>query len=284
MKSLRWIVALGLALALTLGTTQAQAAAKKAKKAASVKVEKRVSSSAQKYIDGTTQSGRSGMFFTGAAEAPAVGHGNLTAAVDYNSSSGWTGFDIPSVGINYGVIKNLELAASLPFQISSPDGGDSQSGLGVLSFGGKYVIPSKDVNFAVGLDLLTGPLNRDLVGGYRRTDLSPKGLVTYRIPGSGGLVLNGEFDIVITGDQKYEGGASVSADDFIQLKGGIGVPFTPALTGIGELAINQYGKEGTAMAFGVRTGTKTKLQALMGIGLGDVAPDFTLGGAVAFPL
>jgi hypothetical protein len=300
MKALRMAVALGLVLGMTLVSTQAQAAAKKAKKKKSVTTTThstiRHSASTKQYIDGTTQSGRSGMFFTGAAEAPAVGHGNITGSVAYNSSSGWSGLDLPMVGINYGVVKNLELAASLPFQISSPDGGDSQTGLGVFSFGGKYVIPSQDVKFAVGLDILTGPVTKDLTG-VRGTDVNPKGLITYRIPGAGGLVLNGELGFVITGDRSsdvsvpYWDGTGISyrtesfstnPDDYIQLKAGLGVPFTPTLTGIGELAINQYGKEGSAMALGVRTGTKTKFQAMLGIGLGDAAPDFTLGGAVVF--
>jgi len=274
MKALRIAVALGLALGLSFAT-QAQAAAKKI-------------SSSKSYIEGTTQDGRTGMFFSQTADTSAVGHGKITAAVDYGSSSGYSVLEIPLFGINYCVVKNLELGASIPFELVSVDGGDSQSGLGSLTLGGKYVIPSQKVNFAVGLDIMVGPLSEDL--GQSSTDFSPKGMVTYTLPT--GMVLNGELGFVITGDQTYthvhmDGHVeevSYNADDYIQLKGGVGIPFTPKLTGIAELGVNQFGDSGSAMGFGIRTGTKTKLQALLAIGLGDGAPDFTLGGAVAFPL
>jgi hypothetical protein len=282
MKALRIAVALGLALGLSFAS-QAQAAAKKSVK----------SHSSKSYIEGTTQDGRTGMFFSQTADTSAVGHGKITAAVNYGASDGFSVVEIPLFGINYCVIKNLELGASLPFEIVSVDGGDSQSGLGSLTLGGKYVIPSQKVNFGVGLDIMTGPLSDEL--GQSSTDFSPKGMVTYTLPS--GMVLNGELGFVITGDVTYtvphfDPGTmtmttrevSVNADDYIQLKGGVGIPFTPKLTGIAELGVNQFGDSGTAMGFGIRTGTKTKLQALLAIGLGDGAPDFTLGGAVAFPL
>jgi len=295
MKSLRIVVALGLAFGLSLGSAQAQTRTHKTKhkKQAVVAetqpvVHYRVASSKQ-YIDGSTLDGRTGMFFTGAAEAPAVGHGNITAGVNLYTGTGYTNFDLPMVGINYGIVKNLELAASLPLQFESPSVGDSQSGLGVFSIGGKYVIPAKSVNFAVGMDIRTGPVSKDL--GYRTTVFNPKGLVTYRIPGADGLVLNGEFGVGFwsTGDTTYTiGGYSYTvagvSDSYVQLKAGVGYPFSPKLTGIAELGINEFGDSGSALAVGIRTGTKTKLQALASIGLGAGAPVFMLGGAVVFPL
>jgi hypothetical protein len=287
MKSLRIVVAFVLAFGLTAGCTQAQAATKKA--AVVTQAPANRVSSAKNYVNGTTQDGRIGMFFTQAAEAPAVGHGNITAAINFASSSGYSAFDMPSVGINYGIVKNMEIAASLPLRIVSPEGGDSQIGLGSVSFGGKYVIPSQNVNFGVGLDIALGPISEDL--GWRTTVITPKGLVTYRVPGSTGIVLNGEFGIGFwsMGDRTYDVmGYRVTvdggSDSFIQVKAGVGIPFTKTLTGIGELGVNQFGDSGSAMAFGIRTGTKTKLQALVAVGLGDGAPDVTLGGAVAFGL
>jgi hypothetical protein len=229
------------------------------------------------------------MFFTGAAEAPATGHGNITAGVNLFTGSGYTSFDLPMVGINYGVVKNLELDASLPLEFDSPSVGDSQSGLGVFSIGGKYAIPTKAVSFAVGMDIQTGPVSKDL--GYRSTVVTPKGLVTYKIPGADGLVLNGEFGVAFwsTSDTTvlvdgYTYTVAGVSDSYVQLKAGVGYPFTRTLTGIAELGINEFGDSGTALAVGLRTGTKVKLQALASIGLGTAAPDFMMGGAAVFPL
>ena len=289
MKALRMAVALGLVLGMTLVSTQAQAAAKKAKKkkAATTTTHSTIrhSASTKQYIDGLTFGGHSGMIFTESAETPAAGHGNVILGANYMSSTGSDTFDLPWLGVDYGVAKNLEIGANVPLKFASYDGGGSASGLGTLGFGGKYVFPTQDVNFGVGLDIYTGAITKKLTDNARGTDVNPKGLLTYKIPGAGGLVLNGELGFVITGDRTVKYGDyefSVNPDDFIQLKAGLGVPFTPTLTGIGELGINQFGKEGSSLGFGIRTGGKTKFQALLNIGLGDAAPDFTLGGAVVF--
>lgn len=294
MKALRIVVAFGLTFGLGLAASQAQTTThhgKKHHKTVAVVEQKTVYhvSASKQYIDGSTLDGRTGMFFTGAAEAPTAGHGHLTLGANLYTGSGYTAFDLPMVGINYGVVKNLELAASLPLKFDSYSGGGSQSGLGVLSFGGKYVIPSKNVNFAVGMDIQTGPVSKDL--GYRSTVINPKGLVTYRIPGAEGLVLNGEFGLGFwsTSDTTYSyGGYTVTtpgvSSSYVQVKAGLGYPFSPKLTGIAEIGINEFGDAGSALAVGIRTGTKTKLQALASIGLGSMATDFMLGGAVVFPL
>lgn len=279
MKALRMVVALGLVLGMTLVSTQAQAAAKKkTKKRTATKTVAVVhySRASKQYVDGISSDGHMGMFYTGAAKVPAVGHGNIALGVNYNSSSNLNVFEFPWCSLDYGVAKNFELAAGLPLEIIDPSVGDGKTGLGEFRFGGKYLIPADKVDFAVALDVQTGPLTKDLYSpaGTRSTDVNPKGLVTYKIPGDGNLVLNGEFGFVITGAD--------DSSNYVQLKAGLGVPFSSKLTGIGELAINQYGDNGSSMAVGIRTAGKTKWQVMMGIGLDNAAPDFTLGGAVVF--
>jgi hypothetical protein len=266
MKSLLRVVMLGFILGLVLGNLKTQA-----------DTAYQPSRAENQYIDGTTLDGRTGMFFTGAAEVAALGHGNITGGFNYNSYWWGTITNIPVVGINYGVVKNLELAASLPFQIKSVDSENrSYNGLDMLSFGGKYLIPADAVSFAAGLDVSTGPFAKKLNQFQERgTDINPKGLMTYKIQDN--IVLNGELGFVIGGKRGVH-----DYDDFFQLKGGVGYAFTPKFTGIAELAINQYGSNSSSIAIGGRTGTKTKFQGMLGIGLGNYAPDFTLGGAVVF--
>lgn len=261
MKSLRFVAVLGLAFGLTLGMTQAQAAAYSQ------------SSNSNQYINSINMDGHMGMYYTGSAEVPAVGQGNIALGVNYNSYSDKSVVDIPWCAVDFGVAKGLELSAGLPFRISSPDVGDSVSGLDVLTFGGKYLIPSDSVSFAVDLDIRTGAIEEKL--DPRHTDVNPKGLVTYKSPD--GIVVNGEVGFVITGKR-----GDWSAPDYIQLKGGVGYAFTPKVTCFGELGINQYWDDGSSIALGIRTGKKTKFQGMLGVGLGDHAPDFTLGGSVVF--
>ena len=264
MKSLRFVATLGLALGLALGTTQARAAVKTQ------------SSDSNSYINSLNMDGHMGMYYTGSAEVPAVGSGNIALGVNYNSYDSSSVVDIPWCAVDFGVAKGLELSAGLPFRISSPDGGDSVSGLDVLTFGGKYVIPADkndQLNFAVDLDIRTGAIEKKL--DPRHTDVNPKGLVTYKSPD--GIVVNGEIGFVITGKR-----GDWSAPDYIQIKGGVGYAFTPKVTAFGELGINQYREDGSSLALGVRTGSKIKYQGMLGVGLGDHAPDFTLGGSVVF--
>lgn len=233
------------------------------------------------FQSGVNLYGRPGLIYTDSAETPAVSKGHVGIHADYESMTGGSAFRVP-FGASYGIAQDLQLHASLDFLSVSPDVGEGASGLNALTFGGKYAFPASRPSvpsFAVGLDITTSPLSGDL--GPSSTDIHPKGMITHTFPS--GLVLMGEFGFVITGKKTIDtpfGELKVDVDDFIQLKGGVGIPFTPALSGIAELSINEYGDSGSALAFGVRGGRKTGFQAFLGIGLGDAAPDFTLGGGV----
>ena len=48
------------------------------------------------------------------------------------------------------------------------------------------------------------------------------------------------------------------------------------------MGLNAYGDEGSILGGGIRTGGKMPLQAMLGIGLGDFAPDFVIGGGICF--
>lgn len=256
MKTGRWMAAMALTAALACGSAAAKGA--------------------DTYVDGISLDGHFGFFYTGEAQVAPQGHGNIALGADYNSYGWGSAVDLPWASFNYGVAKDFEISGGLPFNFTSPDSGDGQSGLGVLSFGGKYLIPSDAVSFAVDLDLRTGPITKDLEG-VRHTDINPKGVVTYKTDSK--LVVNGELGLVITGKR-----GDWNPKDYIQLKGGVGYPLSPKVTGFGELGINQYWDDGTALAVGVRTGKKTRYQALLGLGLGDNAPDFALCGSVVFGL
>lgn len=249
-----------------------EASAQTKKRLSKKKTSRKTATVEKVFQNGINLYGRPGLIYTDSAEAPAVSRGHVGIHADYESMTDSSAFRVP-FGASYGIAQDLQLHASLDFLSVSPDMDEGRSGLNALTFGGKYAFPGSRPNtpsFAVGLDITTLPLSDDL--GPSGTDIHPKGMITHTFPS--GLVLMGELGFVITGKQKE--------DDFIQLKGGVGIPFTPALSGIAELSVNEYGDSGSALAFGVRGrgGRKTGFQAFLGIGLGDAAPDFTLGGGV----
>ena len=285
------ISTLAIALSMTLAsgvfaatTAKKKSAKKSTKKAASY-------SSENKVAEGLNVSGRTGLLLSESAQAPEKGKFGLAghllfmtssmseSAYGYDVKSSTTNIQVP-VGVSYGVAKNFELGASLDFisasssyEVNGVEVGDSEStsGLGDLTFGGKYVIEGKNspVNFGFGADVEIGPLSSDF--GDSSTTFIPKGMVTYA---KDSLLLNGNLNLVIPGAE--------GADTFVQVGAGAGLALSPKLTGIAELGLNGFGKEASVLGVGIRTAGKTKLQALLGIGIGDASPDFVLGAGVCF--
>jgi hypothetical protein len=290
------------ALSLTLATgvfaatsksTRSKKSTKKTVKKTQKKTVKRYSGD-KKVAKGSNVSGRTGLIWTQTADTVAKGKfagaahltlmttSNSMEAYGYKTETTSTVFDIP-VGGKYGVAPNIELGASIDFMsISSStkttpavtgagDGDDSSSGLNDFTFGGKYVIEGKKdpVNFGFGMDISVGPMSDDF--GDSSADFNPMGLVTYE---KDAMVLNGMLGFVITGAE--------GADDFVQFGAGAGLALSPKLTGMVELGINSFGKEASVLGVGIRTASKTQLQAFLGLGLGDAAPDFVLGAGVCF--
>lgn len=241
-------------------------------------------------LQGPTLGGPTGLFFADTAQVSPPHSGYWGAGFLYGSFDHVDQMTIPFF-VNHGVAENLELSASLPFiseHFDVPDGLDlkkDESGLGNLTFGGKYKIPnlpSDMPDFAIGADLGFGPLSSDL--GGNGVDIHVKGAATYMLPQ--GLLVNGGLGILHTGsrDVKVAGiTVTTDGDTSVQLNGGLEYPLTPELSGIAELDINQFGKNDGVLAVGVRGGAALRFQALIGLGIGSNAPDFTLGGNIGIP-
>jgi hypothetical protein len=282
-KILTFMTAAALTLSLASGV---MAATKKSTKKAPAKKSAVMKATAQKEVaEGVNVNGRTGLIWAETAQASAKGDFGgsihllfMTASesvefmgTDYDYST--TNIVVP-FGVRYGAARNLEIGATLDFlssTVSVEDESETTSGLNDLNLGVKYVIEGKDapVDFGVGADIVIGPMSDDF--GDSATDFAPRGMVTYE---KNGLLLNGMLGFVITGTE--------GLDDFIQLGAGAGLALSPKLTGIAELGVNTFNDEAGVLAVGVRTNSKTQLQATLGLGLGDAAPDFVLGGGVCF--
>ncbi len=296
-KILSIVTALALSMILASGVLAAttKPATKKApaKKTAAKKVVKKAPE--KQFIEGSNLMGQTGLLWAETAKTTPKGKVGGAAHLAIHSDEFFTVVQVP-VGVNFGLSKCLEAGATAEFMSVSPDEGDSTSGLGDLTLNGKYQFDTQsDVKVAAGLDVGIGPLSDDL--GESTTDITPKGMVTYTL--KSGVVLNGTLGFVITGGYEYtytsyaydpitmsvvsrEVTADVDPDNYIQLGAGVGIPVSPKLSVIGELGLNAYGDEGSILGGGIRTGGKMPLQAMLGIGLGDFAPDFVIGGGICF--
>ena len=195
--------------------------------------------------------------------------------------------------MGYGVTKDLEVYGTLPF-VSNSYTGASSSGIGSIQLGGKYIIAGKGstpVNFGLGADI--GFAGSDKVTPYSGVNFGLKGMVTSK---TGGILLNGTLGYVITGSSNItvtyvnpfppynvvSSTVSFNPADYVYLSGGVGVPFTPTITGIAELNINPYGTDSSNILAGIRAGQKTQLQAGLTIGIGSAAADIGLLAGVVF--
>lgn len=233
------------------------------------------------YVPGTNIFGRSGLFFTDTAETSAWGRGSFTGHFLYDTDDDYNQIRLP-FGFNYGLMENVEISANLPFisrDLDAPAGvDDSQSGLGSLAVGGKLRVPGHNSmpDIGLGLDLGYGPLSDDI--GEDGLDFNVKGMVTQTF--SNGILVNGGLGVIHIGSRDIDGGGETDSETEVQLNGGVGVPLMPNLTGIAELAINQFGEDNGVFSLGVRGGRGVKGQVLLGIGVGDNAPDLSLGAGV----
>lgn len=238
-------------------------------------------SSSKSALTGTNTGARTGLFFSDTAQTPGDGKAFFTGHLLYGMDDNFDLLQIP-FGANYGIGPDFELSGTLEFVHLSLDlpanaaADDSRSGLGNITVGGKYVIrhPGEippDIGF--GVDVSHGPLSDDL--GDDATDVTFKGMITHTV--AGGLLVNGGLGFLVLGDR---GGQD--NDVVVQVNGGVGYPLTPALTGIAELGVNQFGDDDGIFAFGVRGGLRQRFQILLGFGIGDASPDITLGAGVRF--
>ncbi len=308
----RFAVFLSFCLALVLlagampNSVHAKSSAKKGKKSYSKSPAKKSSkskSSAKRknpngHIPGTNVYGRTGLFFTDTAEAPSEGSASVTGHLLYGSGDELDTIQLP-VGVNLGLVENLELSAGIDYARIKFDypgtAGNTESGLNVLTVGGKYVIPrlaGEPLNLAVGLDISHGPLTSKL--GNDGTDFTLKGIMSYTLMpqkvflngGIGLLFLDGR-DVETQAVDPLTGAVSTvkakgDGDTVFQLNGGMGLMLNPDLMAIAELGINQLGDDSSILSGGLRGRASDSLtwQALLGIGLNDNPSDFVLVGGL----
>jgi hypothetical protein len=232
------------------------------------------------YLTGTNVGGRMGLFYLDTAEVPALGQAGVTGHLLFGSGDLFDRVELP-VAFNMGLVENLEVSASLPYVSLDLDlppnaqADDTVSGLGNLTLGGKYRIPGDPgsyPDFGVGVDLAVGPLSDDL--GDDGVDVTFKGLATHTFPNK--LLLTGGLGLMRVD------GRGGDSDTVAQLNGGVGLPFTDALTALVELGINQFGDDNGILSLGLRGGRQIRYQASIGLGLGDDAADTTLGVGVNY--
>lgn len=229
------------------------------------------------FLRGSNIYGKTGLFFAEtaqtqpAATASGVLHGLFGFDDNFNS------IQIP-LGVNYGIVQNFEGAMSLSFDWIDPDAprAETRNGIGSIRFGGKYVydVPDQTMpDVGVSLDIAHGPLSDDL--GEDGTDFDLEGLVTHTF--STGFLLNGGLGVLIEGDRGADDG-----DTAVRFNVGAGIPITPNLSGIAELAINRFGEDDGIFAFGIRAQGPVQCQVFFGVGVGDASADISLGGGVRF--
>lgn len=242
--------------------------------------------SAAQALQGANVYGRTGLLFTDTAQVAGDGKGLAGAHLLMFSDDDFDGFSA-LFGAGYG-IQQVELYGSGELASRDPDQGDSASGLGSINVGGRWQLPvtGRDLpDFAVGLDISHGPLDDDL--GPDGTDITLKGMATHVIAPQG-LLINGGLGILFVDEREVQVVTPVGtftaesdSDTVIQLNAGAAYPFTPSLTGIVELAINQFGEDAGALSLGVRGKTRGGIgfQGLLSFGL-DEAPDLALGAGL----
>ncbi len=297
------IACLALAVALCVVVSPASAAAKKKKE---VMVVKHHHNEGEKPhpINGLNIYGKPGYFFSDTAET--FQKSQIAGAAHLTFDTNGNVLNIP-VGGSYGITDKILVNVNTNFYSF---GGYSQtingitvnggggSGLGYLSFGGKYgfgnVLKDSDSNLkiAAGLDLSIGPLSNN--GGTVEFGFDPYGVATWTLPD--GLQFNGRLGVFITSFNAttYDPitGQNVSTSvgySYWQLDLGAAYPFDPNLTGIAELATNGvYGlgttSGGTPLLVGIRTGHEVQLQAMAGLDLGGQVGLYIGGGVALFSM
>ena len=301
MKPTRSVVVAALALGLCFGATQAQTTHKKstAKKHTTKMAVRETSApvrhrmAEKEYLVGQTMNGNTGLLTQETAQSLPKSKFRGGLNLEYASfGNGFSQFQIRG-GVGYGITKDLEVYGTLPF-VSDSYTGASASGIGSIQVGGKYIIAGKGstpVNFGLGADI--GFAGDTKVTPYSGVNIGLKGMVTAK---TAGILLNGTLGFVITGSSNITGLGvnpnppynlinvtySYNPPDYVYLSGGVGVPFTPTLTGIAELNINPYGTDSSNILAGIRAGQKTQLQAGLTIGIGSAAADIGLLAGVVF--
>ncbi len=218
---------------------------------------------------GVNNVGRPGYFFSDTAFVPNKGQIMGSAGIAFYSVGSQL---IVPVGGAYGITDQIQVHVSTNFYT-----GSGISGLGNITFGGKYKfnISKENLYVAAGLDLSDGPLTGS---GYTSFNIDPYGIVTYNF--SDGLQLNGQLGIYIPTTGTKIGAFTYTPPSYLQLNDGASYPLGDKLTSIAELDINGQGSGATPLVVGIRTGHDVQLQAFGGLDLAGTV-GVLVGGNIA---
>ena len=183
----------------------------------------------------------------------------------YSDFSFGTAIDL---GVNAGLplSDRFEVAAGLTFLSLSPDGSDSQSGIADLPVYGKYFIPVGRTQVVAG-GFVTLPIGSEDIGGG---DVDLGGFGSLRHPLSQQVTLAGTLGLIF--DERGEDRVTS-----LKIAGGLIYQSTPELGFIGELNLETKNNVGL-LSGGVdyRSSANSHFRALLGLGVDDGSPDFTL--------
>lgn len=214
-------------------------------------------------------------FFDAPITKAGYGQGALIFA-DYDK---WNLFSLGVMG-GYPINEKIEVGAQLHYLNSSPDQGDSQSGISDLDVYGRYNVFNQDkTNISAG-GKITLPIGSEDVG---QGNLNFGGFGSIRHILNNNMVLVGTLGLIFY-EKTDQSEKKTSYDSYLNIGGGLVYAVNSQFNIVGELTIQSEG-DYMLLSGGVDYVLGSgRLRGGLGIGLDDGAPDILLMGGYALSL